>query len=78
MAVEREALAFWAIDSDDAARFADISGVSFDEESDVVIGAREAVMDLAARMPFLFNRTGVKQGCPPSACSPPAFRGRKF
>jgi len=52
--VKLELRAFGTIDAELALKLADTSGCSFDEESNVVIGAREAILDLAARSPYLF------------------------
>ena len=53
-AVKAEARAFWSIDPELAVKLADTSGCSFDEETEFVTGAREAVQQLAAEKPFLF------------------------
>ena len=70
-AVKDEARAFWSIDPELAAKLADTSGCSFDEEAEVVTGVREAVQQLAAEKPYLFA-SRIKQGIPP----PPSGRGK--
>jgi hypothetical protein len=64
MHVKIEARAFGMIDPDLAVKLVDFSGCSFDEKSEIVIGAREAILELAARKPYLFGPK-VKQGIPP-------------
>jgi len=53
-AVKAEARARWSIDPELAVKLADTSGCSFDEESNVVTGASEAVQRLIAEKPYLF------------------------
>ena len=65
MIVELEARALGMIYPDLAIKLVDLSGCSVDEDSDVVIGAREAIEDLAARSPYLFAPQ-IKQGVPPA------------
>jgi len=53
--VKLELRAFETIDPELVAKLADTSGCSFDEESNVVMGASEAVQRLIAEKPFLFS-----------------------
>ena len=64
MNVELEARALGMVDADLAVKIVDLSGCSFDEDSDMVIGAREAILELAARKPYLFG-PHINQGIPP-------------
>jgi hypothetical protein len=52
-AVKAEARAFGTIDPELVAKLADVSRCSFDKDSDVVIGASEAVQRLIAEKPYL-------------------------
>jgi hypothetical protein len=52
--VKLELQAFETIDPELVAKLADTSGCSFDEESNVVTGASEAVQRLVAEKPYLF------------------------
>jgi hypothetical protein len=72
--VEAEARTFGMIDPDDAASFADLSKCSYDEDSNVVVGAREAILDLAARKPYLFSRP-YERHVPPPPGTKPRLRG---
>jgi hypothetical protein len=62
--VESEARALGMTYPDLAVKLIDLSRCSFDEDSNVVTGAREAIEDLAARDPYLFAPQ-IKQGVPP-------------
>jgi hypothetical protein len=53
-AVKAEARLFESIDPEVAAKVADLTLVSFDEETGEVFGSREAILDLGARYPALF------------------------
>jgi hypothetical protein len=64
-AVKAEARAFGTIDPELVVKLADTSGCSFDEDSNVVIGASEAVQQLVAEKPYLFGRNEVKKIPPP-------------
>jgi len=52
--VKLELRSFGVIDPDLVAKFAGVSGCSFDEDSSVVIGAAAAVQQLIAEKPYLF------------------------
>lgn len=65
-AVEAEAKTFGMIYLDLAVKLADMSGCSFDEDSDVVVGASEAVQRLIAEKPFLFSPKIKSPPPPPS------------
>lgn len=62
--VKLEAEARGVIYPDLVVKLADLSRCQFDEESDVVIGAFEAVQQLIAEKPYLFAPQ-IKQGIPP-------------
>jgi hypothetical protein len=71
--VELEARALGMIYPDLAVKLVDLSGCSFDEDSNVVTGAHEAIENLAARSPYLFAPQ-IKQGVAP----PKRFGGDGF
>jgi len=62
--VKLELRAFETIDPELVAKLADTSECSFDEESNVVTGASEAVQRLVAEKPFLFSPK-IKSPPPP-------------
>jgi len=69
--VKVELRSFGVIDAELVVKLADVSGCSFDEDSDVVIGAAAAVQQLVAEKPFLF---APKIKNPP----PPKMRSELF
>ena len=70
--VRSEARALGAVDEDVVAALADLSRARYDEVSDAVIGAREAVEDLRARKPYLF---GQAQAIREHKIPPPRWSG---